>query len=479
MPHTVARIWHREQSELVVILGLAVAGLGGIATTYASSTRQGLALLIAPVVVVALVAFMRKPSLGLWVLAGLAPLNVPFYLGDVTTGTTEALLVITAPALFLAWASSHSSVPWIMKVGSVLLTIGATIAWSVNMNGLSTWGLIRWMLVLNLILGGTTIIRSTISARNTYNLQLIFVFSSALVALLGIAQRLGIYAIIGPPYKPPSIDSTFGYYSNYTAFLALGFILSIFCLLFAPGGYIQKFLVFIASLLILSELASGLSRGAILCAAVGLALIALCTVKTPSRLVLMILAGGCGYYFVLFSVPGEVLRDFSYRFATHQGGDDFRESLQKAGTALLKDNPLGLGFGGFEAALEQNSTLVRAILPHPHRLWTAVGMEVGWLGLLGVGILTLFAVILGIRNLILMNPRLVPGGGFAICLAATLVQGDVDYFFLESANFVAAALLLVGALSPTLMSRQDPCEAELAKTETGSACQMRLERSIL
>ncbi|MBY6322224.1 MULTISPECIES: O-antigen ligase family protein [Nocardiaceae] len=332
-----------------------------------------------------------------------------------------------------------------------MLLSGGLFALIASDSELAAWGFIRWVLAANLLLGLIAILRTergTIRAGGMAGDRIFWlaILSGALIcAVFGIRQRAGAIVFVGAPYKPPNIDSTFGFYSNYTAYLAFASVVGILLLVDKKLGVRTRTYVLVSTCVVVSQLAQGMSRGSILFVAIALLVaLAVLAVKSPGRSLSLLAISSIGVLAVYLFTPPRVLEEFTLRFIQDQGGDVYRSSLQRAGWNLLVENPFGLGFGGFVEALRSDSSRAYVALAHPHRLWTELGLELGWIGLVAICVLIGIALGRSLRTSLkqLNMSDLIAGA----CLAGFAVQGWVDYFFFETSNLVGFVFILAASL---------------------------------
>jgi len=419
---------------LAAVLGVVLFKLG----SPQHQLKAGLG--IVAIVVLAVVAL--RPALGL----GIVVAAMPFEFTVEHVGTNEVL--IFSAAAVLMWRIRTRDVPWWAGLGSFALVIGSllTVIGARN-QGSALWGAARWAAVLILFAAAFSVLRDHLDA----NRRLMDIITCSAVVVVGFAflQRAGIYTIVGPPYVPGLIDSTFGYYTVYGGFVGMAAVL-------ATGEALQSFakqertrgLAYgVALLIILLGVAVSLSRGALLCVGVGWVVLLVLSLRRATviarAIALIAIFVVAGYA----ATPAQTRTDFLNRLSAPLGSqteDQQRFALEATGRHALAHHPLGLGYGNFSYYLEAHPQLGTgtAVFFHSHQLPTQVGLDAGWLGLAGFLVLFVGAVISAIRA---RGPGAIRNTAFAAALCGLMAQGLFDYLFYEISMVALWVALLFGA----------------------------------
>lgn len=447
----------RPSATAAAIAGTAICAVAAGWLAGTSGSIGGLLKLLGVAAALAMVQVaVRRPAVAIVLLAIAAAVPRPVVtLGETLTLTsTDALLVCVSPGLASVWVRRLPGLPPWLKFALIAVPLGAlgAVLFTTAALPVAVWGALRWTLFASVI-AAAIVLGYQDRGQLRDRLIAVVIGTGTAVAVLGMAQRAGIYTFVGAPYNypPGRTDSTLGYYSNYSSFLAVAALVAIaFAVSRRDAGARWRLLAVAAAGLMVTEVATNLSRGAVLCLGVGLAVLAVLSLKRPARILWLAVGVALGAWLVSVMVPESVLTEFVNRFALPQGEDITRRSEQAAGWAVLLENPLGIGYLGFPRLVASGGYGVTAALAHTHNLWSQVGVEIGWIGLGGFVVLTAGAAITGLRHA--GTPTL----PFTVALVAFLAQGWQDYFFVETANFVQFAVLLAGAATSTAAASAAP-----------------------
>jgi hypothetical protein len=419
---------------LAAVLGVALYKLGNPQ----HQLKAGLGVLA--LVFLAVVAL--RPALGL----GMVVAAMPFEFTVLHVGTNEVF--IFSAAAVLMWRIRTRVVPWWATLGSFALVIGSALsAIGARDPGSAWWGGARWLGVLILFAAAFSVLRD----RPDANRRLMDIITCSAVVCVGFAflQRAGIYMIVGAPYIPGLVSSTFGYYTVYGGFVAMAAVL-------ATGEALQSFaqeerqrgLAYgIALVIILLGVAVSLSRGAVLCLAGGWAVLLILNLRRASFLArgiaLIVVFVIAGYV----ATPAQTRAQFLNRFSAPIGAlaeDQQRFALEAVGRHALAQNPLGLGYGNFSFYLSGHQALGTGttLFFHSHQLPTQVGLDAGWLGLAGFLLLFAGALISAVRA---RGRGAIRHTAFAAALCGLMAQGLFDYLFYEISMLALWVALVFGA----------------------------------
>ncbi|WP_250037913.1 O-antigen ligase family protein [Paractinoplanes maris] len=352
------------------------------------------------------------------------------------------VLLLFAPPLASRWW--RTTVPRPMKVGALLLLAGHALAVTQSVDPvIAVLGFIRWALVLNWGLAVyATITTGGVAVLRRYGVTVTVL--GAVVATIGWLQSAAIYLPqVGPPFADHP-DSTFGYYSNYANFIAVSFVIG-FGIILESVRIRQPSLLALSLLCVgitLSQVVAAASRGALLLAAVGAAVLVAASVSHPGRLVRRIGGVAAAVATAYFLLPAETVATTLTRFSEDQGGDIVRYSLQDIGLNLARSHPFGLGWGGFREMAASGAIHTMQPLAHVHNLFTQIALDGGWLAAAGFLLLSGYSVLVPLFSK-LRGMGAPMHGLFVAALIGQLAQGLNDYFFFETGSLMAFVLVIV------------------------------------
>jgi hypothetical protein len=428
------------ERDWILLTGFPLAILGGFYSAYAG--ERGF-MLAAGSVALALVFVLgsKCPGLAPYIVVAAAVFDREIRITETFRITTlTVLLLVLAPGFIKVALQSKvlprfaAVAPWVLALGFVIASIVAPqpdLAWQ---------GLIRWVPVLIMVVGVASMCAT--QKNMARNLGWSILGGGAMSGVFGILQRAGHYAIVGPPYVPEVIDSTFGYYTNFANFEALAAVIGLGLIL--AGIKANRRLPVLASAattLCLYMVVSSFSRGAIILVAVGLLVILAREIARPGRFIAV--CGGIAAlgWVVLQVTPAKYVQEIVGKFSLAQGGDVVRSQLQAGGLDLLAHKPLGIGFNNFSSLVSSGEVYSTLALAHSHSTFVQMGLDAGWLGLAAFVVLVGGAALVGFRT---------QGGTMAIAFSAALIgflaQVSQDYFFFEEASLAMFGLLIAGSL---------------------------------
>jgi O-antigen ligase len=432
-----------------VTLAGALAAAMGFAMAIAPDRDDRLKLAVLGVTAIAYVAALRRPRILLALLLGLAPLNVLFAGGGHVLQSTNLLLIGAALGL-LRWIRLTAAPVWLV-IGVGLLVVGSLLAMAAGEGSVVTpmWGSLRWLAL------GVVLLVAIRHARGARDLSAWAAISSAtlIVVCLGAgAQRVGYFDVVGPPYFASRLDSFLGYYTVLGGYLAIGVVVAV-------AGLVHAWPTRLALLHGAAVLAgttatvATLSRGGAASAAVGLVCLALLSLSM--RRAAIVVGGSVLVVAAALAVaqPIGVVGQFNDRVVTsissgesdtNSGSDRIRFEAQRLGYELLSENPLGIGYGRFSSYAEERTDTT---LFHSHQVFPQVGLEAGWIGL--VGFLLVFGgpIVLALRDR-LAGPLPPLAGAAPAALLGAGFQGLFDYLFQET----AWSVVMVGLVWATVAS---------------------------
>jgi O-antigen ligase len=423
-------------------LPLGLSAAVGFAIARVHSTGHEIKLLGLLLIPVSGGLALSYPPIALGVLVGLAPFDLHMHIAGFSTGSSE-LLVLMLAILFtgsLRWAA----IPVFMRLGGCALLLGSflSITTATGDPTAALWGALRWTSVIVIAWAAFSL---TADRRDALIWLLrIFVISGSLVALLALLQDNGIYTFIGPPYSSGRVDSSFGYYTNYAGYMAIVLVLALAGVLDASHRRSFYGLVgFAASAVIVSiGLAISLSRGALLSAAVGIAVLAILKMQRARTVAVLLSAILIVGITALLVLPAGTASTFEDRLVTTQGDDYTRHSLQEVGTHALASHPLGIGYGNFQPYVERRGGVPTALF-HCHQTLVQIGLDAGWIGLLGFVVLVFTPALAALRRIGGEVPTI--SAGCVAALMGLMAQGLNDYLFDELAFLIITMALVWGA----------------------------------
>jgi hypothetical protein len=394
------------------------------------------------------------------------------------TGTVELALIVFAPAIVLLWRRQALSGG--VRIACVALLAGSALSmYSAQDFGQALWGAARWALVLNFIAATISLVWAE-GDRTHRRLALWIANLGTFVGVFALLQRSGHYLIVGPPYQSAHPDSTFGYYTVYSNFMAVASIVAVELLLTS----IQKrdstgaAMAAISALLGVYCIAFALSRGALLTLGVGVVFLMLVRLRRPLAFIggglAVALAGLTAYTLT----PPETIQLFTLRFQDSANSDSIRASLHSAGQTLLNTNPLGIGYNNFQGLVASGAVSADQALAHSHNLYIQMGLDVGWLGLAGfislVAIALLRALRFGLRSGGYAYPAI-----FGAALSGYLANGPYDYLLYETGSMIVLAALIAGALATYCARHSDeplapPLGSQNSPVPTGESMAVQL-----
>ena len=414
----------------------------------------------ASVVAVALTASSRPAiAVGTVLVAGCYNQIVSQF--GLTVNTADVALVVFAPALFASWKSAE--VPRYARRAGFLLVVGSGIAALFAPDGgPAVWGAVRWMLGLNFCYAVAALVRSATPREFWTGASLIAALSSA-VSALGLLQAAGIYAVVGTPYDSLRPDSTFGYYSNYANFIAIGTSVGLLSAHHWLGQrmFSRAVACGFAALVSAYALVGAASRGALLLVVVALAMRLVVAIRRPGAVLGLASSLAFVAYLLWLALPGVLVEAFAARFNSSQSGDARRFRLQDIGESIALQHPFGVGFGNFPNFLGSAGYGVDRIYAHCHSTYVQVALDAGWVGLVGFLVLCGGAALSTFRG----ADHTAAAGAILIGLLAQLAN---DYFFFETGSLLIALVLVGAALGGSVSTGTAPRHARRA--DVSAAC---------
>ena len=449
---------HPPLARLLYPTVIAIAAIAGY--RFAGMNYDNQVKLTALVVVLAaIVTAVFRPALALALVVALAPFEFFVTALGIEVGTNEILVIIAAfaslPLISLA------DIPRPLKVGAMLIVIGSIISSTVAISwGIALWGSVRWLCVVILLMAAFRI-RPANRARNLAAA----IVSATSVVVLGFAllQKAGVYFFVGAPYLSDRIDSTFGYYTVFGAYMAMAALIAINQLTMSwhdrTAGRVALHAAGAAAGLV--GVVLSLSRGAALALGAGLLWLLLANIREPRRVmrvvVTVFIVGLIGFAVT----PASARKGLSHRIsdpAASRYSDLQRFALRRDGLKALEHHQFGIGYGNFPNYLRASSDPnTEHYLFHAHWLPVQIGLDAGWLGLIGFALLVLSPLAAGLRGA-LLGVVDKSSAGFAAALVGLLAQGWYDYLCYEISFLVGIGLLVWGAWPHENAENASPAE---------------------
>lgn len=446
-PRPAVLSWLRSKQEPILVGALAVvlSVLVGILMVKLGTVQRELKAILIVVAGWAIVAAALRPQFGLAMLLALVPFEYHFS----GTGTDQVLIV--AIALVLMWRIAWRALPPWIAVGGVALALGsfAAAVGAVD-RGAALWGAVRWLSVILIMFAAFNILRE----RRDASRRMIDIFTASAVVVVGFAfaQKIGVYLLVGAPYVAGQPDSFFGYYTVYAGYVAIAAVLATGELLIALStGHGRRALIYgVALLWILVGVAISTSRGGLLALGGGWFLLLAFNLRRGPvfvrGVVILAIFAGAAY----LATPPSTVSKFEQRLsgaaAATRGEDETRFALQKAGEEALAGHPFGLGYDNFPYYLRAHvrSARIQMAFDHAHETPVQIGLDGGWLGLLGFMMLWAYPIglVMTRRG---FGSSAVRASACAAALGGFMAQGLFDYLFYEIAFLMFFLTLVWGS----------------------------------
>jgi O-antigen ligase len=438
----------RGRSLLELAGALVLAAIGGLAIAKLGNPDNQLKAVLLLISLCAVAIAVLNPTFALGMLVALVAFEFHFTIGGTQSGTDEALIV--GLSLVLVWQISSRAIPTWAGAGGLAIILGSLLSVIGAFDeSAALWGAIRWTCALVVFFAAFSLLRDRPDAGR--RLMDLWCGAAIIVTLGALMQKAGIFTVVGPPYYAGNIDSFFGYYTHYGAYVAMSALLAtgevVHCWVTRQMGRAVVYSGIVVFVLL--GVAVSLSRGALLSIGVGWIVLLVLSVRRGPVLarvaiVLSVFAGAA-----VLATPPQTRTQFIQRFQSQQSAatDDLqRHALQTAGLVALRQDPFGLGYGNFAhyQALHVHSRFLNQNFFHTHRLPEQMALDAGWIGGLGFLVLVLSPFVLAIRA-IARRTGTVRGIAFAAAMAGFLAQGMYDWMFDEYAFVILILALVYGA----------------------------------
>lgn len=394
---------------------------------------------------------IARPVVAPFVIVALAVWDKNVSLAGMQVTTLQLGLLLLTPA-FLISAARVTRIPRTFRVGAVLLTLGLFIAAMTAMDKPSAFlGAATWVLVLVMVAGTIALIgqEPTLLRR----LGVTMLIGGTVSGVFAELQRRGVYVLVGPPYASDVVNSTFGYYTNFASFEAVVAVIGL-GLLYQPTSRRMWVCIAVCTAIVVYSTIASLSRGAVISLVVGALILVLRSLRRPRRAIgvgiVATIVGGLAWMFL----PGTIISSIVGRFTVTPTGDVVRQELQAGGAELLRSQPLGIGFGNFANYVNSGMIAAQQALAHSHNLYIQMGLDAGWIGLVGFALLLLLPVL---ATFTAQGIRL----AYCAALVGFLAQCTQDFFFFEPASLVIFGVVLACAMAPARASIEAQSRVEL------------------
>jgi hypothetical protein len=342
------------------------------------------------------------------------------------------------------------STPRLRPIQSALArrALGATLAGSIlallvaHEPRIAMWGVARTALATMLAVAAYHAVRQSAASLATF-----IAWLGGIASTGAILQKLGLYQIVGPPYLTDLPDSFFGYYSVFAGFAGLALVMTAGLLLI---HHRRSLALIVLAVLNGVGVVLTTSRGGFLVAIVGVGMLLAASAHSPRLLLRWAAIGGVVLAGVLTYVPSDTVATLSARVTNQDlsaNSDAQRSKLQQVGAEAATHQPLGLGYGNFNAYLTGHPVAeINRGFFHAHQLVIQTFLDGGWLAgasLLGFCV----AARRGWRHRRTHPMAVVYAAGFVGLLA----QGFGDYLLHEPMMLVvwlALPVAVLAALTP-------------------------------
>jgi hypothetical protein len=441
---------HRPERSTIIAAGAGtvLAVLVGLATVRLGSFQHQLKAALIVVALLTMAFAALRPVGGLVVLLALSPFDFPFY------GTSSDQVLLVALALMLVWRIRLRAVPAWIWVGGLALVAGLFIATiGAHNRSVALEGAINWTAAAILLMAAVTLLRERREA-TAFAIR-VFLGGAVVVAFFGVLQKAGVTAIVGPSWDGSHPNSFFGYYTVYAGYIAMAATLATAEALIAmdDGRRVRAGMFLAVLVVMLLGLAETTSRGGIVALAAGWLTLLVLNLKRGTmlaRAVVVLLVASAAAYVV---IPHATILTLEHRFATSTGAlgeDRTRFAVQRAGETALQHHPFGLGSGNFPYFVNQavHSGLIHQPFFHAQETFIQVGLDAGWLGLLGFVSLIGGVLVITLRRRQLGSSS-IRAAAFAAALVGFLAQGLYDYLFWQIPFLIFFMFLIWGAFQAT------------------------------
>jgi hypothetical protein len=454
--------WRSTRSTvLTVLIAAMLSVLAGLAMVKLGTTQRQLKGVLIVAAGVAMVVAATRPEVGLAMLLALMPFEFHFS----GTGTNE--VVIVAMSLVLMWRIVASAIPGWIFTGGIALVLGsfAAVPGAVDQTN-AFWGAIRWLAAVLILYAAISVLRSRRDASR--RMIDIFTGSAVVVVLFAFAQKAGVYVLVGSPYFSGHPNSFFGIYTVYAGYVAMAAVLATgeVVIAFNKRRKLRASVYGGALVVILIGIAISTSRGGLLALGGGWLLLLLLNLRRGTifiqACVVLVIFLGAGF----LATPHSTVATIQQRLTEKRSAsaeDKTRFALQKAGEQALVSHPFGLGYLNFPFYLRAHvrDDAIQKVFAHAHETPVEIGLDAGWLGLVGFLILWGWPIVkvLTYRS---GGESAVRASAFAAALGGFMAQGLFDYLFYEIDVLIFFLAMVWGVIHSLSVDQAESAAADTA-----------------
>ncbi len=424
-------------------LAVVLAVLVGLATAKLGSFQHQLKALVIVTAGSALVVAALRPDYGLVILVALIPFGFGFY------GTGSASVLLWTLPVAMMWRIRIRHVPPWVSIGGSVLVAGSFIAiLGAHDKDVALEGAMYWFGAILALLVALTVFREQRDASR--RMVDIFTGQAVIMVIFGFLQQAGLHALVGSEFNPGQPNSFFSYYTIYAGYLAMTATLATGEILIAidERRYARAWIFGAALVFMLAGIAALTSRGGLLALGAGWLMLLVLNIQRGSivaRIAIVVVLVAAGGY---LATPHSTVVTLEHRFAASNGGlgeDKTRFALQKAGETALGEYPFGLGYGNFRFYLSANvrNSKIQQPFFHAQETFIQVGLDAGWIGLVGFLILLLSPILAAFRRG-KGSATVVRATAFAAALGGFIAQGLYDYVLWDVPFFVFFVTMIWG-----------------------------------
>jgi O-antigen ligase len=408
-------------------LAVVLAVLVGLATVKLGSLQHQLKAVVIVTAGLAVVVAALRPDYGLVILVALIPFGVGFY------GTGSASVLLWTLPVVMMWRIRIRHVPPWVSIGGSVLVAGSFIAiLGAHDKDIALEGAMYWLGAILALLVALTVFRPRRDASR--RMVDIFTGQAVIVVVFGFLQQRGLHALVGSEFNPGRPNSFFSYYTVYAGYLAMTATLATGEILIAldERRYTRAWVFGAALVFMLAGITQSTSRGGLLALGAGWLMLLVLNIQRGSvvaRIAIVVVLVAAGGY---LATPRSTVVTLEHRFTASNGrlGEDkTRFALQQAGEAALGEYPFGLGYGNFRFYLSENvrTSTIRQPFFHAQETFIQVGLDAGWIGLVGFVTLLLSPILATFRRGGKGSATVVRATAFAAALGGFIAQGLYDY----------------------------------------------------
>lgn len=415
-----------------VVVGFGLAEYGGQSHQLFKFVGGIIALLI-------LVAAATRPQAALVAYVAMSPVDLPNTLLGAHVRISDELLIAVAAIFVPRIVTALPSIPRSLRWALALLVVGAWLSVLVAQNKPSaTLGAVRYTAFAVILIVGVHLARDNPKLRGW--IGGVFIGAASVTAIFGLLQGAGHTLVVGRPYLVGLPNSFLGYYTDYAAFLGLGFaVAAAYISHRRPVLNLKTVALYLSTVLLLYSILEAKSRGGLLIVVVALVVAALGRGSLPTQPVRLVIIGVIALA-TFYVIPTSIKEPILQRVTNHSltsFEDNERHHAQRIGLTELRKHPLGIGYGNFYLYEPANVTSQGALF-HDQETFYQLGLDAGWSGLAGFSLIGIAVIgrLVGHRT----DGSVVAG---AAGLAGLGAQGLNDYIIYDSSILISAAFMLI------------------------------------